>query len=223
MTIGSSQSCVLCASNTVTEYYQDSFGIYYHCGTCDLVFRDRETLLSPEDEHNRYRLHQEPTEESGYLNYLAPFFELVEEKKFSIGRSLDFGCGRFSFLKRILESKGHAVEEYDLYFRPDKSVLEKKYDSIFLLEVAEHFQDPRTEFSRLNDLVARPGSFFIHTLLRPENFEKFKTWHYRRDPTHVQFFTRVTLEWLCKTYNWRDLIVRGDRAICIATGTDAMF
>ena len=31
--------------------------------------------------------------------------------------------------------------------------------------------------------------------------EKFKTWHYKNDQTHVSFFHRNTFEYLAATYN----------------------
>ncbi|MEC7376339.1 MAG: methyltransferase domain-containing protein, partial [Pseudomonadota bacterium] len=32
--------------------------------------------------------------------------------------------------------------------------------------------------------------------------DRFDTWHYRRDPTHVVFYRAATFEWLAAAYGW---------------------
>jgi hypothetical protein len=83
---------------------------------------------------------------------------------------------------------------YDPFYAPDSSVLVSGWDFITATEVVEHLRQPGEELQRLAWLL-RPGGWLgIMTKLVLDR-ERFATWHYIRDPTHIGFFSRATFIW----------------------------
>ncbi|KZZ49393.1 hypothetical protein A3760_21530 [Oleiphilus sp. HI0122] len=46
------------------------------------------------------------------------------------------------------------------------------------------------------------------TKLHPQDRKSFMQWHYKNDPTHIAFFSHITMEKLAKSYD-RDLLILG--------------
>eukprot|EP01107_Rhizomastix_libera_P007396 TRINITY_DN2205_c0_g1_i2.p1 TRINITY_DN2205_c0_g1~~TRINITY_DN2205_c0_g1_i2.p1 ORF type:complete len:114 (-),score=12.08 TRINITY_DN2205_c0_g1_i2:96-437(-) len=92
---------------------------------------------------------------------------------------------------------------YDPYFFPNRDVLTRTYDFITLTEVAEHFYHPYEEFSFLGSLLSSGGILVVMTSFLPntKGFD-FADWYYRRDPTHVVFYTEKTMKDIAKRNNW---------------------
>ncbi|WP_258867986.1 class I SAM-dependent methyltransferase [Alkalilimnicola ehrlichii] len=102
----------------------------------------------------------------------------------------------------MLEEKGRSVALYDPFFAPDRAALQTQYDFLVCSEVAEHFHQPAEEFVRLNSLLKPGGVLAVMTNLLAPSID-FGGWHYRRDPTHVVFYTEPTMRWLSKRHGWR--------------------
>ncbi len=96
---------------------------------------------------------------------------------------------------------GHRMALYDPAFRPDESALTRTYDFITCTEVVEHFHRPAQEFARFDGLL-RPGGWLAVMTGFVTAQTDFSRWHYRRDPTHVVFFSQRTFEVLAARHGW---------------------
>ncbi|MEQ8700574.1 MAG: methyltransferase domain-containing protein, partial [Bauldia litoralis] len=86
-------------------------------------------------------------------------------------------------------------------FLPDTGPLEETYDFITCTEVAEHFHRPAAEFDRLDSLL-RPGGWLAVMTCFQTDDDRFATWHYRTDPTHVVFYREATLRTIAAQHGW---------------------
>lgn len=165
---------------------------YDRCRACGGITMDPAARLSPSDEFEHYKTHQNDPSDPQYREFLRP---LAEELQLRLGRhqdGLDFGCGPGPGLAVMLADEGHRTALFDPFFHPDLKVLDQKYDFVICSEVAEHFQNPAYEFSRLSKML-RPGGWIgIMTSFIPMD-RPFPSWHYVKDPTHVSFYTSDTL------------------------------
>ncbi len=94
----------------------------------------------------------------------------------------------------LLEERGHETDSYDPFYFPDERVFEKKYDFAVLNEVIEHLRDPSGTLERLKTIIS--GPIFVRTKLYPDSESEFAKWFYKRDITHVQFFSMKSLSFL---------------------------
>lgn len=186
--------CPLCKKVESTLYSSDKIRDYFQCNHCDLLFVPRENLISPEKEKERYELHDNVENDQGYLDYLGKIAESIKGFLQEGKTGLDFGSGRTKNLEYLL--KPFHVDSYDIYFYPEESLLQKKYDFVILSEVIEHLRNPIEEMMRLNLLLNSGGEFFIKTKLRPSTKEDFSNWFYKRDITHIEFFSEASLKFL---------------------------
>jgi SAM-dependent methyltransferase len=112
-------------------------------------------------------------------------------------------------LAAMLREAGHSVALYDPFFARDPSVLDGDYDFIVCSETVEHFHRPAEEFARLDRMLRHGGWLGIMTSFQPAD-EDFADWHYRRDPTHVVFYSAATFHWLALRFDWQCEIPRPD-------------
>ena len=63
-------------------------------------------------------------------------------------------------------------------------------------EVLEHLPNPLEVITKLFGLIRPGGTLAIMTALHPGNWDMFEKWWYRKDDTHVSFFSKRTLEQL---------------------------
>lgn len=193
--------CRLCSNNT-SDFYQAEKPFkanYYQCRICDLVEMDESSFLASEEEKKHYGLHENDKKDPGYLNFLnqclEPTLEYIEKGM----RGLDFGCGPFPMLVKIMEEKGFGMDYFDPYFFPDTNKLQESYDFVTATEVVEHFNNPHSSWKKLVGRVRPGGVLSVMTSIRyPET--DFHLWHYRRDETHVCFYSPKTFDWIAKEY-----------------------
>jgi cyclopropane fatty-acyl-phospholipid synthase-like methyltransferase len=102
----------------------------------------------------------------------------------------------------MLEKAGMRVSLYDIFFYPDPTVLDGRYDFVTCTEVVEHLHHPARTFQRLDSLLAPGGLLAVMTCFQTDD-ARFANWHYRRDPTHVVFYKQATLEWLAGFHGWQ--------------------
>ena len=100
------------------------------------------------------------------------------------------------------EEGGYIIDLYDPYFFPDVSCLNKKYDFITCTETVEHFYSPNKEFHTLNSLLEVGGWLGIMTNFYDDSIN-FNDWYYRKDPTHVVFYTEETFKFIASMMSWR--------------------
>jgi hypothetical protein len=95
----------------------------------------------------------------------------------------------------MLEEAGHQMAIYDPFYADNRDLLREQYDFITATEVVEHLYRPITELDLLWSLLRSGGYLGIMTKLSTGR-DTFASWHYKRDPTHVCFFSRTTIGWL---------------------------
>ncbi|MCG7600511.1 class I SAM-dependent methyltransferase [Halomonas sp. McH1-25] len=188
-------SCPLCGEMHIRHYHGDSRRDYWHCQICQLVFVERGQHLSPDDEKAVYDCHENSPEDMGYRRFLARLFAPLNERLAAGSHGLDFGCGPGPTLSVMFEEAGHSMALYDVYYVPDRQVLEASYDFITASEVVEHLAEPGRVLAQLADRLA-PGGWLGLMTKRVRTREDFARWHYILDPTHVSFFSEATFEWL---------------------------
>ncbi len=115
------------------------------------------------------------------------------------GHGLDFGCGPGPTLSLMFQAHGHTVDIYDKFYARNPEVFQREYDFVTATEVVEHLKNPQHELQRLYRLVKQGGTLGIMTKLATDK-SAFENWHYKRDPTHICFFSKPTFEWLGKTW-----------------------
>lgn len=180
---------------------------YYQCHECDLIFLEPSERLSARQELARYQHHDNSSEDSGYLKFLQPIVDLIKASYLSRAelsslRGLDFGSGPKPVLSGHLQQLGILMSCYDLYFHQDQLALRRKYDFVVSTEVIEHLYFPAIEIGRLQSLLRPEGKIFLMTQLH-QGPEHFSSWWYPRDPTHVCFYSRLTMQWLADQFDLR--------------------
>lgn len=202
-----SAKCLLCHSEdlrkrTVTAKPQ---GTYWVCGQCDYIFRDFSERLAPPAEKVRYEMH-ENIESPGYRRFLLPVVEVTLKYLDTISHpvGLDYGSGPTPFLSRLFAEKHIELICYDPFFAPDEKVFERTYDFVTSTEVFEHMYEPRRDLNRIVSIL-KPGGLLVVMTSIPPAEEIFKTWSYRRDETHVGFFSRRSFAYIAREWNFEIL------------------
>lgn len=202
--------CYICNKSGLRDFTEAHGRRYLKCSNCSAVVMNSSYWLSENEEKQRYELHQNNMEDSGYVSYLYRFINPLLEKlneSESIRRSnqdqnsfkgLDYGCGPTKVLAEIMSKHGYDMDAYDPYFYREEKCLDEKYDLITMTEVAEHLYKPAEEFKRLSSMLQRDGFIAVMTVFIPENME-FSRWHYLSDATHVHFYCRKTFEIIAET------------------------
>lgn len=190
------EECPLCLNHETRPYSADKFRRFEICLSCSLIFVPRSELVSPESEKERYDAHHNDEDDSGYHKYLNGIATSIRTHLPPKAKGLDFGCGRTTVLADKFSELAHPTDSYDVYFKQDERVWDKKYDFIVLSEVIEHLREPRKEMERLASLLTPSGLIFIKTKFSPETKEAFDQWFYKRDITHIQFFNPPSMNYL---------------------------
>lgn len=204
-----SSHCPLCASKECIFYHRDNKRDYWQCPNCALVHVPAEFSLSPTLEKAQYDHHQNDPEDIYYRKFLsrttAPLFERMNSN--SVG--LDFGCGPGPTICHMAAEVDIRVDNYDLYYHPDKTTLKQTYDFVCLTEVIEHIAQPMALLQQLNQLL-KPGATLALMTKRTTDLACFKNWHYKNDPTHISFFHLDSFQWLGQKMNWKLEVIDQD-------------
>ncbi len=186
-------TCKICGAKT-SEIVHPRFEIVFHvCPSCELVTKDQKHLITMEEEKQIYDLHQNSDEDPGYVNYLRNFMEASILPYTKGGSLLEFGSGPNPVFSRILSDEGFLVSIYDLFYAPDKKVLEETYDVITAVEVVEHLRDPKAVFETFSKMLEDQGILALMTLFYPKDVKTFFEWFYIRDRSHVSFYSPKTI------------------------------
>lgn len=204
--------CPLC-SHQADPFFED----YFHCPNCDLRFLHPKRHLTAQAEKGRYDLHTNSFEDHAYRNFLFPLAEAVRTTTPPGAKGLDFGCGPAPVLAHILDEMGFATKIYDPFFYPDKEALSQAYDFICASEVVEHFYEPAKEFENLHSILKPGGLLAIMTAIYSPKID-FSNWYYRKDPTHVVFYSQVTFSWIAQHLDFNAPTFSGDRIVVLMKG-----
>lgn len=214
--MGNNPACPLCAEDrSVHLPFQKEPSSYYGCPACDLKFLDPGRRLSVAEEEERYGLHENHLEDPGYRNFLKPLLDVILERHPSGSRGLDFGAGGGPLLAQMLKENGYEVDLYDPFFWSDPAPLEKKFDFIVTSEVFEHLYHPRREIELLKGCL-RPGATLAVMTSLTDGVD-FENWYYRRDPTHVCFYSSRTMKWIENHFGFTRMQIENKRTTWFET------
>ncbi|NIQ04078.1 MAG: methyltransferase domain-containing protein, partial [Nitrospinaceae bacterium] len=191
---------------------------YQLCTFCRLIFVPSRFFITPEKEIERYLEHENSLENEGYVQMFQEKIECIREYCPDVETVLDYGCGYEPVLKTLLERAGYQADGYDPYFFPDLKP-DAGYDLVISTETFEHLKQPGVELSRILRLLNPRGWLGVMTQFYPTqnglpDTPKFMHWYYRRDPTHICFYSAKTFEWIARHHNF-DMIHNSGRDFVI--------
>jgi SAM-dependent methyltransferase len=190
--------CSICKQNTTNITVLNNGKIFYHCSNCNFSGLDSAFFLNPSEEKSRYDNHENNIENQGYVDMFERFIDFTISE-LSVRTILDYGSGPGPVLAELLSKKGYKVSTYDPFYAPKKFENES-FDLITSTEVFEHFNNPLEEIKKLISLVKPNGYISVMTRFCPE-LDKFKSWFYKDDDTHVSFYSPKTFEYIAKLFN----------------------
>ena len=197
-----SEICRLCGDRSISVFYTESERVYWKCLKCHVVFLHHSYFLDSHSEYQRYLTHKNNPADPDYRNFLNKLCEPLLKKLVPESSGLDYGCGPGPALAHMLAEAGHRMKLYDPFFHNYPGSLNLKYDFITCTETVEHFHNPAQEFLLLNSLLRAEGWLAIMTSLLSDETD-FASWYYRKDPTHVIFYTKQSFQHLSEIYNWK--------------------
>ncbi|MBS3799133.1 class I SAM-dependent methyltransferase [Pseudoalteromonas sp. T1lg75] len=192
-------SCPLCDSAQISHYHQDKVRDYWQCADCALVFVAAYQHLSAADEKAIYDQHENDLNDEGYRRFLTRIFTPLNERLTMASSGLDFGCGPAPMLATMLQEQGHTVALYDLYYQPQQQVLQARYDFVCSTEVIEHLAQPQQQLQVWLELLRPGGTLALMTKLVID-VQRFATWHYKNDPTHIAFYSKETFAYIAERF-----------------------
>jgi SAM-dependent methyltransferase len=207
-------ACPLCLGEDTFRFFAEGARVYHACRSCELRFLDPASRPSPEAERSRYLLHENDVHDPGYRAFVRPLFDAIRARAPRGAAGLDFGCGSASALEHMLSADGYAMSRFDPFFQPDPEPLARTYDFVAVCEVIEHLFAPHAELERLRALLRPGGWLAVMTSLWSEDLD-FARWHYRRDPTHVAFYSGPTFRWIARHLGFAALEIAGERVVLL--------
>ena len=187
--------CKICQASTSSIKDVKKELMYYRCTICGFVSLDDKYMLNKIEEKNKYDQHNNSLENEGYVQMFEDFIALsIEPYIKNIETVLEFGSGPEPVFAELLKRRGLEVDIYDLYYSPKKVYETKSYDLITSTEVFEHLQKPLEVLTLLAKHSNKNGYIVLMTKFPPKDDKAFLAWWYRRDPTHISFFTPKSFE-----------------------------
>jgi 2-polyprenyl-3-methyl-5-hydroxy-6-metoxy-1,4-benzoquinol methylase len=199
-------NCPLCNS-TASLFCDKPKHLFYKCSNCDGIFRPKHTFLTAEAEKEHYEKHNNDIFDERYQAFVSPIVNAVLQDFSPEAKGLDFGSGTGPVIAKMLIDKGYQVQNYDLFFANESSLLNEKYDYVSCCEVMEHFHQPYKEFELLKSLLLPNGKLYCKTAVY-NNQTLFENWYYKDDFTHVFIYQPKTLEWIKSEFSFSNLIVK---------------
>ena len=207
--------CKICQNETRQVFDEQYNHNYYHCPNCEFIFLDENKIISPEQEKKEYSFHQNNFENEGYVQMFRDFIKkAILPHKAQIKTALDFGSGPGPVLAELLKQEGFRADIYDKHFAPEKVYENKKYDLITATEVLEHLKDPLGTLKLLKAHLNKNGILAIMTLFHNSNETDFLKWWYRRDSTHIAFYTPKTITIMANLLGLK-IITLDKKNICV--------
>ncbi len=194
--------CTLCSNKNAVLWAKDRYRTYLKCPECDLVFVPEAYYPTPDKEKERYDLHNNDPENEGYKNFLNKLILPLIPHLMKDDKGIDFGSGPTPSISILMQKRGFAVTNYDPFYSNKKDVLNQTYDFLTCVETVEHFHHPQKEWKRIIGMVKSGKWVGIMTQLLTDKID-FDAWYYKRDETHVCFYSKATFEWLAMKYNFK--------------------
>lgn len=211
------QLCIVC-KEAQAGFFASVEGLdYRRCEACQATFLNPAQRLPAKETYARYCRHQNHPEDPHYRQFLSKLAGPLLKRLPPGAKGLDYGCGPGPALACMLREAGHRMSLFDLYFFPDPKPLEGHYDFITCTETVEHFHRPADEFARFDQMLRPGGWLAIMTTFQTDD-DRFASWHYRRDPTHVVFYRDATLRYIARQFGWSCEIPVSDVALMQKAG-----
>jgi ubiquinone/menaquinone biosynthesis C-methylase UbiE len=204
--------CPLCLETVIEHYYHDNRRDYWQCIHCHLVFVKPQDFLSPFDEKAIYDKHKNLSDDIGYQTFLNKLLIPLSQKIKPPAFGLDFGSGPGPTVSKMMKKKGYKMVDFDIYYANNPVLLKQSFDFITCTEVIEHLYYPHQELTKLHEILKINGFLGIMTK-RLINHEKFMTWHYKNDPTHVCFYSDSTFEYIANNWGFKIEFINSDTVI----------
>ena len=187
--------CKIC-NNTVSPIEDKKKSLcYYRCSSCGFISLDDAQRVNEIREKKQYDQHNNSLENEGYVAMFEEFIDLsIAPYIKNIQTALDFGSGPTPVFSELLKRRGLEVDIYDLFYAPKKVYETKSYDLITSTEVFEHLSKPLEILELLTKHLNTQGYIVLMTKFPPKDDDAFLKWWYRRDPTHISFFTPKSFE-----------------------------
>jgi len=187
--------CKVCDSQTDEMRDEKKSLSYYRCKSCGFIYLDDAEIIDTQSEKKHYEQHNNSFESLGYVKMFESFIEVaISPYEKEIKTALEFGCGTGAVLAELLRRRGMKVDKYDIYFYPNRVYEGKRYDLITSTEVFEHLQKPLEILELLSEHLEEGGYITLMTKFPPSSDKEFLDWWYRRDVTHISFFTPKSFE-----------------------------
>ena len=197
--------CPLCGSGGAacffTSHEKSGSRDFHLCSVCDMVFVPKRFHLDAAAQKARYLTHNNDPEDARYRDFLSRLLDPLRPLLAPGEQGLDFGAGPGPALAIMMREEGFRVRLYDPIFHPDVSALEQTYDFITCTETAEHLSQPLQEFQTLDRILWPSGWLGVMTGML-ESWDDFDEWYYHRDPTHICFYSKRTMEWIAERFSW---------------------
>lgn len=174
---------------------------------------DATDRLHPDEEKKRYSFHQNNINDAGYVAFLNRVIEPSMQYISKGMKGLDYGCGPNPVLAQLVGEKGVECLYYDPFFFPECN-LDTKFDFIFATECFEHFFSPADELRKICNMLNTDGILGIMTEMKDDGID-FDSWYYKNDPTHVCFYSNESINYICHTYNFKQLFNDNHRVIIL--------
>lgn len=189
--------CGLCGHETKPLHDAHMKRLYHTCASCGLITLDKDFHATHEEARMVYDLHENDIHDEAYQAYFNRFLQAAVFPYVKGKKALDYGSGPEPVLAHVLTTQhGYDVTCYDLHYAPDADFSHQPYDLILSTEVFEHLLDPIGTMLFLRQMLKPGGHLAIMTLLHDHHHDHFLTWWYRRDITHISFYSEKTLEYL---------------------------
>lgn len=198
--------CKICGSHAKPLHDPQFDQIYMKCTNCGFIHLMDQYHISYESERAEYDLHENSIDDLGYVKYLDNFLSQAVDPFVTSGRALDFGCGPGPVLAELMKQRGLQALTYDRHYQHSEDALDHVYDLITATEVFEHFHDPVSEMALMSSLLKKNGVLSIMTSVPPNSESEFLKWGYRREQTHISFYTLKSLECLGRRFGFEILI-----------------
>lgn len=193
---------------------------YCICDNCETIWLYSDFFINEVKEKMQYENHNNTFESPGYVKMFEDFLNFFwQDLPQNCHNILDFGSGPGPVLAEILKQKKLNVDCYDKFYQPKKIYENQIYDLITSTEVFEHLQDPLETLKLFKTHLAPGGLIAIMTLFHKNDTATFLDWWYRRDPTHITFYTPRSFEVLAQMCGLK-VIKHDDNRIVILTSLE---
>ena len=187
--------CKICFHHTKSCENAQFPHLYYYCPNCEGIFLDKAFWVDEQHEKKQYDQHNNSLENEGYVQMFEKFLDFFwKDLTCKTPNVLEFGSGPTPVLSHLLQKRGAIVTCYDKFYHPNEAFKTDTYDLITSTEVFEHLDNPLQTLTLLTEHLQSGGHIALMTLFHDNTMEGFWKWWYRRDPTHITFFTPKTIE-----------------------------